>query len=106
MRQGQHMGNRCQPLWQRIPQPLPQRDQRQEMPLGAAVWQVIDVRHLQIRRGQHKIRQRGGHRRDRLDRRIGKTFGPDRVRRLGNGTPRRPFGRNGGKGQFGKTGIG
>ena len=38
MRQGQHMGNRCQPLWQRIPQPLPQRDQRQEMPLGAAVW--------------------------------------------------------------------
>lgn len=41
-----------------------------------------------------------------LDRRIGKTFGPDRVRRFGNGTPRRPFGRNGGKGQFGKTGIG
>ena len=43
MRQGQHMGNRCKPLWQRIPQPLPQLDQRQEMPLGAAVWQVIDV---------------------------------------------------------------
>ena len=43
MRQGQHMGNRCQPLWQRIPQPLPQRDQRQEMPLGAAVWQVSDL---------------------------------------------------------------